>query len=64
MCDCCDRFSAGSAGWFDFSCLECCVRLLKTGRPNRKIQESMLLTIGRWSNAKTKTEILETLKNG
>jgi hypothetical protein len=39
------------------------VRLLKTGRPNRKIQESMLVTIGRWPDAKTKTEIVEALKN-
>jgi len=56
-CAICDREQR--KGEYDFHCLDCCVELVFSARPNRQLAESMLHAIRNYHNRQT---IIERMK--
>lgn len=54
----------GRAPWGGFSmwCVRCCARLLRSARPLRMAQETMLACIARHPDAPTRADVLRELK--
>jgi hypothetical protein len=44
-CDACERAQKAATGLYRLSCLECCVRLVMSARPNREAAKAMLAVI-------------------
>lgn len=59
MCEAC----SANAGEYHLTRLCCCVRLVASARPSRKLQEGMLAAIGKFSGAPSREEIIKGLKN-
>mgnify|MGYP000213851792 CR=1 FL=1 len=62
-CYACDQAAIKpNCGSYDFSCVQCCARLVKHARPCKDLQEGHLAAIARNPLAPTRQEILDVLK--
>ena len=48
---------------YDFNCLGCCARLVKSAKPSQTHAKSLLAAVERFPGSPTRDEILEKLKN-
>lgn len=62
-CPCCNAFATNPlCGSYLMSCVQCCARLVLSGRPLRSHQEGMLAVIQRRSGRPIKADVLQALK--
>lgn len=64
QCRMCELVETGKfVGGYDLKCLVCCARLVKSTRPSRAHQESMLECIARTRRAPSRKAVLDFLKS-
>lgn len=59
MCKMCD----GYPGLYDVKCLDCCVRLVMSTKPDKQLAAAMLQSIEMFPGAPKRSEILSKIKD-
>lgn len=49
-------------GGYHFGCVGCCARIVISARPNKRLQESILVAISGYSKAPDRESIIEYIK--
>ena len=63
-CTACAQHQASgiAGGRYDLHCLQCCARLVRSARPMRRKQETMLAVVTRREGRPSRAAVLEAIK--
>lgn len=63
-CTACAQHQASgiAGGRYDLHCLQCCARLVRSARPVRRMQETMLAVVTRRDGRPSRAQVVDQLK--
>ncbi len=58
------EYCASGGHAYDFKCLQCCARLVRSGRPSKRIQYGLLMAISFFQAAPPSAAIIDEVRRG